>query len=72
MDLELVQKRGELIVAAANRLDHCRMVRFDRRTGALMPTDLGRAASFFYLQHDTIEKFNEGLGSTGGNKYCFF
>jgi hypothetical protein len=31
-----------------------------------MPTDLGRAASFFYLQHDTIEAFNEGLGSTGG------
>ena len=42
------------------------MVRFDKRTGALMPTDLGRAASFFYLQHQTIETFNEGLGRRGG------
>ena len=41
------------------------MVRYDKRTGALMPTDLGRAASHFYLRAATIFAFNEGLGERG-------
>jgi activating signal cointegrator complex subunit 3 len=65
LDRELFAKRRALIEAAATRLDECRMVRFDRRTGALAPTDLGRSASFFYLRHETIDAFNEGLGQRG-------
>ena len=41
------------------------MVRYDQRTGALMPTDLGRAASHFYLRAESIAAFNEGLGERG-------
>jgi activating signal cointegrator complex subunit 3 len=65
LDRDLFAKRRALIEAAAARLDECRMVRFDRRTGALAPTDLGRSASFFYLRHETIDAFNEGLGQRG-------
>jgi activating signal cointegrator complex subunit 3 len=65
LDPELFEKRRALIEAAAARLDECRMVRFDRRTGALAPTDLGRAASHFYLRYETIDAFNAGLGQRG-------
>ena len=35
------------------------MIRFDERTGYLHATDLGRTASQFYINHETIEVFNE-------------
>jgi activating signal cointegrator complex subunit 3 len=40
------------------------MISFDERTGNMTPTDLGRVASHYYIQHETIQLFNEELKST--------
>ena len=42
-------------------LDSCMMVRYDRRSGNLGVTNLGRIASHFYISHGTIEAFNSML-----------
>lgn len=34
------------------------MLRFDRRSGNLAVTDLGRAASHFYISHESVFRFN--------------
>jgi activating signal cointegrator complex subunit 3 len=60
-DPQLEQKRLELVVSAAETLDACMMARYDRRSGNLAVTDLGRIASHFYIKHDTIEAFNRML-----------
>ena len=43
-DPQLDKKRLELVREAAETLDRCMMVRFDRRSGNLAVTDLGRVA----------------------------
>lgn len=55
----LGRKRHEIIVLAARRLAKCQMIIFDENTGYLMPKDLGRIASNFYIRHTSIEIFNE-------------
>jgi len=54
-------KRVELITSAANRLDKCKMIRFEERTGQFSVTELGRIASHFYIQNETIYHFNEKI-----------
>lgn len=60
-DPQLHVKRMELVKTAAETLDRCMMVRFDRRSGGLGVTDLGRIASHYYLRHTTVEGFNQML-----------
>ena len=54
-------KRRDIIIEAARKLDHAKMIRFDERTGYLYATDLGRTSSNFYIKYDTVEVFNEML-----------
>ena len=58
---QLDKKRIELVKDAAETLDRCMMVRFDRRSGNLAVTDLGRVASYYYIKCGTIEAFNAML-----------
>ncbi|XP_023223865.1 activating signal cointegrator 1 complex subunit 3-like [Centruroides sculpturatus] len=51
----------ELIEKCAMELDKTRMIRFDRISGCLSSTDMGRTASHFYIKYDTIMLFNECL-----------
>lgn len=60
-DARLEFKRLELIKTAAEKLDQCRMIRYDKRSGNLAVTDLGRIASHYYIKHDTIDNFNAML-----------
>lgn len=46
---------------AAKHLDKAQMLRYYSETGDLMPTNLGRTASYFYINFDTIETFNDLL-----------
>lgn len=62
-DPQLDRKRVELVKNAAETLDKCMMVRFDRRSGNLAVTDLGRVASYYYIQFGTIEAFNGMLNA---------
>lgn len=60
-DPQLETKRLELVTNAAETLDDCMMARYDRRTGNLAVTDLGRIASHYYITYGTIEAFNTML-----------
>ncbi|KAJ1427305.1 Sec63 Brl domain-containing protein, partial [Ochromonadaceae sp. CCMP2298] len=60
-DPRLEVKRLQLVRDAAELLDSCMMTRFDKRSGNLAVTDLGRIASHYYITHGTIEAFNNML-----------
>ena len=60
-DPQLDRKRMELVREAAETLDRCMMIRYDRRSGNLAVTDLGRVASHYYIKYGTIEAFNAML-----------
>ena len=51
----LEKHRFELIRNCSRKLDKARMIRFDERTSFLYPTNLGRTASNYYIDFDTIE-----------------
>ncbi|KAG5188657.1 Sec63 Brl domain-containing protein [Tribonema minus] len=55
------QRRKKLILDAAAVLDDRRMIRYDAQSGNLASTDLGRAASHFYIQHESVFRFNKGM-----------
>lgn len=40
------------------------MLRFDRRSGNLAITDLGRAASHFYISNESVFRFNGAMMPT--------
>lgn len=46
---------------AAKRLDSARMLRYNEETGDFIPTNLGRTASYFYINVDTMEQINRLL-----------
>jgi replicative superfamily II helicase len=58
-DPSLGSKRHLLITTAARRLAEANMIVFDQDLGTLVPTDLGRIASKYYLRHASIEIFNK-------------
>ncbi|KAA0166650.1 hypothetical protein FNF27_07480 [Cafeteria roenbergensis] len=60
-DPMLEGKRIELVCAAARRLDECRLIRYDERSGALAATDMGRVASHFYIRHESMDLFYREL-----------
>jgi antiviral helicase SLH1 len=58
-DPRLVMARTKLIEQAAQKLADCRMIAFNRQTGMLNITDLGRIAAKYYIRHTSIEIFNK-------------
>eukprot|EP01126_Amoeba_proteus_P012623 TRINITY_DN1519_c1_g1_i3.p1 TRINITY_DN1519_c1_g1~~TRINITY_DN1519_c1_g1_i3.p1 ORF type:complete len:1370 (-),score=289.41 TRINITY_DN1519_c1_g1_i3:112-4221(-) len=71
LDPFLMKKRIDLITAAARRLDTCKMIRFEERTGNFSTTELGRIASHYYIQHETIEHFNQHLNPNISDSILF-
>ena len=59
MDPNLVNKRTELIVAAATELDNVRMIRFNNPY--FSSTSMGQTASHYYIHHESIETFNNAF-----------
>jgi len=60
-DPTLLQRRLELAHSAATVLDrHC-LAKYDRKSGVIQVTTLGRVASHYYVTHDSISVFNEYL-----------
>jgi len=53
--------RETLLRDACKRLDESRMCRYDRRSGAVAGTEVGRVGSHFYLRHESVREFNERL-----------
>ena len=59
-------RRKDLAHSAALELDRNGLMRYDRKSGALQATDLGRIASQYYITHTTLRDFNEHLKPTMG------
>jgi pre-mRNA-splicing helicase BRR2 len=63
-DPYLEQRRLDLIHSAATILDRNHLIKYDKRTGSLLSTDLGRVASNYYITHQSLAAFNETLKPT--------
>jgi pre-mRNA-splicing helicase BRR2 len=57
----LFQRRLDLSHTAATILDKHGLIKYDRKSGNLQATTLGRIASYYYVSHDSIKVFNEFL-----------
>jgi pre-mRNA-splicing helicase BRR2 len=57
-DTVLEQRRVDLVHAAAHLLEKCSLVKYDRKTGALQPTELGRISSHYYISHNSMATYN--------------
>ncbi|KAI2798347.1 hypothetical protein RDWZM_004692 [Blomia tropicalis] len=60
----LEQHRTNLIYTAASALDKCNLIKFDRRSGNIQGTELGRIASHYYCTNETMAIYNQFLKST--------
>jgi pre-mRNA-splicing helicase BRR2 len=63
-DPQLTERRADLAHSAATLLDKHSLIKYDRRTGNLQATDLGRIASAFYVTYNTLATFNDHLRPT--------
>lgn len=60
----LQQHRVDLIHAAANILDKNGLAKYDRKSGNLQVTDLGRIASHYYCTYESMATYNQLLKPT--------
>ncbi|KAH7123827.1 Sec63 Brl domain-containing protein [Dendryphion nanum] len=60
-DEALEQKRVDLIHAAAHVLEKCNLIKYDKKTGQLQPTELGRIASHYYITHNSMAIYNQHI-----------
>lgn len=60
----LEQRRADLVHTAAALLDRSGLVKYDRKSGALQVTELGRIASHFYCTHESMSTYNQLLKPT--------
>jgi len=63
-DPYLEQRRLDLIHSAATILDRNHLLKYDKKTGALQVTELGRVASNYYITHQSLAVFNDYLKPT--------
>ena len=60
-DPYLIQKRIDIVHAAASILDRCSLIKYDKKTGKFQGTELGRIASHFYISHKSMATYNQHL-----------
>lgn len=60
-DKLLEKRRLDLVHSAATILEKCHLVQYDRKSGALHPTPLGRVASHFYITHSSMAVYNRHM-----------
>ena len=57
----LVRRRADLAHTAASILDKNGLIRYDRKSGLLEPTMLGRIASYYYLRYPSVAVYIQHL-----------
>ncbi|EOD51861.1 putative pre-mrna splicing protein [Neofusicoccum parvum UCRNP2] len=57
-DEALEQKRVDLIHSAATVLEKSNLVKYDKKSGKLQGTELGRVASHYYITHNSMATYN--------------
>lgn len=60
-DNALEQKRVDLIHSAAVVLEKSNLVKYDKKTGRLQPTELGRISSHYYITHSSMLTYNHHI-----------
>ncbi|CAN8000338.1 unnamed protein product [Ixodes hexagonus] len=60
----LEQRRADLIFTAAAQLEKSNLIRFEKKSGLLQVTELGRIASYYYCTYDTMATYNQLLKPT--------
>lgn len=60
-DEALEQKRVDLIHSAATVLEKSSLVKYDKKTGKLQATELGRIASHYYITHNSMLTYNHHI-----------
>ncbi|KFY39516.1 hypothetical protein V494_03949 [Pseudogymnoascus sp. VKM F-4513 (FW-928)] len=60
-DNALEQKRVDLIHSAAVVLERSNLVKYDKKTGRLQSTELGRIASHYYITHSSMLTYNHHI-----------
>jgi len=60
-DRLLEQRRVDLVHSALMMLDKNNLIKYDKRTGQVQVTALGRVASHYYIKHPSIATYNEHL-----------
>ncbi|XP_061404387.1 U5 small nuclear ribonucleoprotein 200 kDa helicase [Lethenteron reissneri] len=63
-DPALEARRLDLVHTAALVLDKTNLVKYDKKTGHLQATDLGRIASHYYCTHESMATYNQLLKPT--------
>ena len=57
IDPLLANRRGDLAHTAATLLERSQLIEYDRTTGALQATDLGRVAAHYYMSFASMKTF---------------
>ena len=60
-DHALEQKRVDLIHSAATVLERSDLVKYEKKTGKLQSTELGRIASHYYITHSSMATYNHHI-----------
>lgn len=60
-DDTLEQRRVDLIHSAATALEKAGLVKYDKKTGRLQSTELGRISSHYYITHTSMMTYNHHL-----------
>lgn len=60
-DPSLVGRRHDLVHAAATLLQRSNMIRYDKLSGTLQSTALGKIASHYYIRHQSMQVYSENL-----------
>ncbi|KAI9830786.1 MAG: DEIH-box ATPase [Phylliscum demangeonii] len=60
-DHALEQKRVDLVHSAATVLEKCSLVKYEKQTGRLQSTELGRIASHYYITHASMATYNHHI-----------
>lgn len=63
-DPYLVQKRIDFVHAAAIILDKTNLIKYDKKTGKFIGTEIGRIASYYYISHSSMSTYNQHLKPT--------
>ena len=57
----LEQKRVDLVHSAAIVLERSSLVKYDKKSGKLQATELGRIASHYYITHNSMQTYNHHI-----------
>ena len=60
-DESLEQKRVDLIHSAATVLENSSLTKYDKKSGKLQSTELGRIASHYYITHNSMLTYNHHI-----------